>query len=170
MNNCSPSDPAAGRWPGPRIAALALLGLLAAGSTGCYTVLQHPPVQENLRLHSPDQGRNCLACHDQPGFDANVWSLAPRSPEARLGSYQYFGSYPWWWAEPAAISRSLQDSSLAATQPPVQAERGLAGVFNRLRTTIRDTSADSSGSSTVAPATPEKEKKESSPEFKRRRR
>jgi hypothetical protein len=147
-----------------------LLGLLVLGSSGCYTVLQHPPVQDNLRLISPDPGRNCLACHDPSGFDANVWSQAHLSPAARLGSYQYFRDYPWWWAEPRVIAQTLRDSSTVAVLPPSAGSSGLAGVFNRLRASVRDTAADSSRGATVAPDQPEKEKKKPTPEFQRRRR
>lgn len=159
--------------PGPRrtrfrVTKVVVVLLLGLGCTGCYTLLQHPAVQDNFRMQAPNQSGNCLACHESSGFDANIWGTAHQSPAARMGGYQFFQDYPWWWAEPAAIAHVMQDSSRAVTLPEPATPGGLAGIFTRMRTLQQTGAADTSRTSATTP--PAKDKTEETPEFRRRRR
>lgn len=156
------------RRPRCRVTTIAVASLLALVCTGCYTLLQHPAVEDNFRLQAPDRSGNCLACHESAGFDANIWGTAHQSPAARMGGYQFFQDYPWWWAEPATIARVMQDSSRTVTLPEPSTTNGLAGIFNRLRTLQHTGAADTSRTS--ASPSPAKDEEKATPEFRRRRR
>ena len=80
---------------------------------GCYTVLQHPIVQEGPSRQRPDQAYNCAACHDTGSESGNFRAPVVFHPDMQRGGYAYFQDYPWWWAEPATLKYVIPDSSRA---------------------------------------------------------
>ncbi|MCA9782561.1 MAG: hypothetical protein KDC10_03465 [Calditrichaeota bacterium] len=145
----------------------ALLGICLAAS-GCYTLVAHPEISDNYRLQSPSRNENCLACHQQSGFQGNIWGLAPQSAAVREGGYTWFRDYPWWWAESATISRVIGDSSSVAAPVVMPDDSRMSGVFTRFRQAMQNTTADTTGS--PQPGVAKDEKKDPPPEFRRRRR
>jgi len=73
------------------------LGLVALLSTGCYTVLRHPQLEEG-ETRSVGRSDRCISCHSDGEMQAMEYGLHPGwYPDPWWGTY--YGR-PWWWDDP----------------------------------------------------------------------
>ncbi len=154
-------------------AALLAPGLLLL--VGCYTVLQHPVVQDGPTRQQVDQAFNCAACHDTGHESGNFRAPVVFHADIQRGGYAYFQDYPWWWAEPATLKYVIPDSSRALLPDSLAGQTTSGGyqVFQRLRSSQGGSSGGETGGLTTDSSDDKKkqeEKKKKPRVMKRKRR
>jgi hypothetical protein len=103
------------------------VAFLACLVSGCYTMLQHPGIQEANAPVLASETERCITCHSAAELDDMAWWL--HQPGAFTGVTPLWGgawyaSQPWWWEHPSAPPTAnrtshSQGAALANDRPPL---------------------------------------------------